>query len=914
MRRLRRWWHRIRGSVAGRRRDDEFAAELEAHLELLTSDNLRLGMSPDEARRAAALRLGNMESLKDHRRDQRGLVSLDGISRDVRVSWRGLIRAPAFTVTCVVTLALAIGANIAIFRLIDRVVLHPLDVPEASHLMAVQRTFESRGRQNRSVSMTWEEASRLRGLSSLQGAALSSASGDRAARPLAVSLDGGASTVAVEGRFVTANYFRVLGVMPAAGRDFGLADDTASAPLVAMLGYNFWRTRLGGDTGVIGRTIRINATRVVVVGVAPGGFTGTELGGIRPDLFLPLMSAPRVSAEGTQTDGRGGFFTGGFRGGVRSPVSPVSQLTIVARLTPERVEHARAELATRAASYQRASPALVPLVETMLPFDSRADLGQFLGLLAGAVGLTLLIGCANLAGLLLARTEERRSELAIRAALGAGRVRLVRQLAVEAGLLAATGGFAAFAVARWMEQGLSAFVLPGGIAVSSLRTGIDVRTVLFAMAATAAAAIVIGLTPAARTASRHLALDIKGKGGGSPRLGVTRLLVGVQVAVCVVLVFSGVLFVRTLSHALSTDLGFDRRGLLSAAVSTSESKLLGDPDPLAPVDALVERVRGIPGVSAVTAGPLPLVGAAHGSTSALRVDGVPVELRAPADIVFVAADYFTTLGQPMRRGRDFDAGDRTGARPVAIVNETAARQLWPEADPLEHHLGLQNGGPDQNLAVVGIVGDVKLKTLRETERAIIYLPRRQHPYYLAGYMAGAGRTFLMARTAGHAGGVAEAIRRAAADAGLPTQSVTTLSQGIDEILMPQRLGRTLLVLLAAIGLTLTLVGIYGLVSCFVARNTKEIGVRLSLGAGTGEIVRALLERTFLPIAAGVVTGSAVAWYGGRYADRFMYGMPGSDPATIALAVVTIVVSGLAAALLPTRRALRINPIETLRAE
>ncbi len=841
------------------------------------------------------------------RSSARARASLASVWPDARYAARRLARRPAMTMAAVATLALAVGANIAIFGLIDRVVLHPLDVPDPSELVTAQRTFKSQGVEYRRASMDWEDVGYARELSALPNVAVSTSSMDRASKRLVVVVNGRDEPLVVDGTFVSENYFRVLGMKPALGRDFAPADNAGDGASVVIVSSAFWGTRLGGAKDVIGRTLHINGVPAVIIGVASPSFTGTDLGVAAPDIFLPLATGPRLATDiGAQTDGRGMHFAGGMNR-ERSSVSPLSDFSVVARLKSREQGHAQAEfVATFGAEWS-----LVPLVDTMLPFDARSDLRQFLLLLAGAVALTFLIGCANLASLLLARTEERRVELAVRAALGAGRWRLVQELGVEAALLAVAGSAAAVLVASWIDQGLSAFVLPGGIAVSSLRHGVDEGTILFASSCAIVAALLIGFAPVLRATSRHLALDVQRQGGSAPRLGGARVLAGVQAAVAVVLVFAGILFVRTLSNALATDLGFDPHGLAAATISAPRS-----PGSYAAIEELVARARDIPGIVAVTAGPLPLVRASEGTQNSVSVDGVPVALKVPIDVVYATAAYFSTLGQPLAGGRDFNDHDRADAEPVAIVNAAAARLLWSTTNPLGHHVKLfaqfSSSTMSADRAVVGVVRDVKLRSLGDAGVPVIYLSRQQNEAYLAGYMAGAGNSFLVFRDSGKVAGIAAALARAATEVGLSLQAVTPLDQRIGEILMPQRLGRALLLLLGAMALALTIVGIYGLTACVVARHTKEIGVRMALGAGEPAIVRAVVGKTYVPVLAGAGVGGVMAWASGRLADRFMYGIHGSDVVTVAGAAAVVIVSAALATWLPARRALRIDPIETLR--
>lgn len=907
------------------RHDADLREEMETHRSLRQEKLERDGPAPPDAASASRRALGNVTLAREDAREVWLVPAIESVWQDVRYAVRSLAKRPLPTVTAILTLALALGANVAIFSLIDRVLLRPLDVPSPEALVTAQGTFEAQGVVTRRTSMNWFYAGRVRDMTTLSDAAIASTGRDRASQRLRVKLPDHADPIgSVQGRFVTANYFRILGLQPTAGRDFNEKDDEPAAPAVVVLSHGFWQRYFGGDAAAIGQTIDINDSAAIVIGVAPRAFAGTDLTETPPDVYLPALTASRLATKtGMYTDGlnRSSNQPGGV---AQSPVSPLSDFVVIGRVAPAEVGRAQAELSALNDSGQlirylagTSNWEIVPLVETMLPFESRSELRQFLGLLGGAVGLTLLIGCANLTGLLLARTEERRAELAIRAALGAGRARLVRATAIQAALLATAGGTAAMVVAYGIDRSLSVFMLPGNVAVSGLRDSGDLRVLVVAMMLTTAAAIVIGLAPSARVAERQLSLDMKGHRRLLPRLGVTPVLVAVQVAVCVVFVFSSGLFIRSLSNGLATDLGFDRSDLIAAAVSVPRGRLFD----VATADALVARARQVPGVASATIGPLPLVRANDVTWRELDVDGVPVELPAPLDVVYASADYFTTLRQAIGRGRDFDARDRAGQQPVVIVNEAAARRFWPDEDPLGRRVGFPppaamraRGAATPEFVVAGVVRDAKLRSLRETGQPVMYLPRAQHEAFLAGVAAGAGSAYLIVRASGDPDRLAQALGPAVEDVGLSVQSVTRLDRTIYDLLMPQRLGRGLLVMLGAVALALTVAGVYGLVSCIVVRSTKEVGIRLALGAGSREIVQTLAAKALVPVTAGVVVGATVAWFGGRLVDRFMYGIPGSDPTTLVIAVAAIVATSVAAALLPTRRALRINPVETLRAD
>jgi len=404
-------------------------------------------------------------------------------------------------------------------------------------------------------------------------------------------------------------------------------------------------------------------------------------------------------------------------------------------------------------------------------------------------------------------------------------------------------------------------------------------------------------------------------------MGASKVLVAAQVALCTVLVFLAALFVRSTSNALGTDLGFDRQNLLTAAMAIPPGRR---PDATESADVahrLAEAARRVPGVVSATIGPLPLSRASDTRRNDVEVDGEIVELSTPVDSVYARTEYFSTLGLTVLRGRAFTDDDRLGGPLVALVNEAAARQFWPNGEAVGKRVGFPppplmrvRGETLSDFLVVGVVRDVKLRALNEAAQPVIYVPRAQHFYFMQGMAHGGAGLHLILRTEGDMAGLADALARVATDTGLSLQSITTLDESIEGLLMPQRLGRGLLALLGTMALALTVVGIYGIVSCIVSRRSKEIGIRLALGASRRDIVLTTLRAAVSPVVAGAVIGGAVALGGGHLVDRFMYGMDGADPATLALAIGVIAATGAVAALVPTRRATRVNPIETLRAD
>ena len=913
MRRLRAVLLRIAGVFGIGRRDREIDGELRAHREMLADEYQRTGMTPAAARQRAAADFGSVAVASEAYRDRQGLPTVDALIQDVRYAVRRLVARPMFATAAIATLALAIGANIAIVSLIDRVVLRPLDVPDPAHLVLAETVTKTPTGERRTRSLWSEDALGLRGMTSFEAIALATPAGAEAGERVRLSIDAAGDVEGLRAKFVTANYFRVLGLRLARGRDFDDADDRQAAAPVVLLSYRLWQAQFGGEATAIGRSVRINGVPADIIGVAPPIFTGTDLGATPPDLFLPLMTAPRLASDtGNQTDGRGRFWNAPSVAGVPSLVSPVSQLVMIGRVRPGAEQRASAEIAGRLKS---ATWSVVPISETLLPIDARTNVRTFLALLGGAVGLTLLIGCANLASLLLARVEERRLELALRSALGASRARLLQQLLVETSLLTVAGGFSAVGVASAIEGALSHFVLPGCVAVPALRETMSTRTILATCVLTALAAALVGAAPAARAFSRQIVLDLKRAAGSSSRLGAARSLVAVQVMVCTVLVFAGGLFVRTLANALTTDLGFNARNLVYVSLFVPPGL---NARALAAVSGLGERVRTIDGVSAVSSGTLPLLPGIIQSQADVIVDGSPATLASPIDRMYVAPEYLTTLGVRLVQGRNFNDTDRFGAPGVAIANQSAARLLWGQGDALDRSVGFPRafrGDFDEpGYRIVGVVGDVKVRELKEDGRAVVYLPTPQHEPFVAGLTAGSRRAALIIRTSASSAALAVPIARLAQEVGLSVQAVTTVAERMDELLMPQRLGRALLSLLGTLALVLTVVGIHGLLLCVVVRQTKEIGIRLALGASARDIVWLIGKAMVAPLVVGLAAGAVVAWLTARYAEAFMYGTTPTDPVTMMATVTVILASGLLAALVPARRALHIDPIETLRSE
>ncbi len=916
------FWRRKRGY-------EDFSEEIRAHIDLEAARLVEDGMDPKAARVEALKRFGNVVASRERFYESRRVVWLDRSVQDLRHAVRVLAKRPAPTAAAILTLALAIGASVSMFSLIDRVLFRPLDVTDPSSLVVVERTTERTGVVSNRQRMHWNRYVQLgeTPMTTLDDIAASSAD---YANGLFVSFGSDQPVEHVPSLFITANYFQVLGLRLAAGREF---DPTGAANLAApaaILSHRLWRTRFGSSPRILSRTIQVNGVTVRIAGVAPEGFDGTQLRARPPDLFFPLLAAPRLLEDtGRGSNGQGGTVIGGTPGVTNpsnvelSPISPIENLTILGRMKPGVVlEQAQAEFAVRMGP--DTGHRLASLNQTALPLQSRADIRQFLTLLAGAVGLTVLIGCANLASLFLARTEERRAELAIRAAIGATRARLVQGIAAEVAVLVLAGGAAGFLVALSIDRGLSAFGLPGKIPLSALRNGVDLRVLVFGVAVTAVVTLLIAFGSAWRGAMVDPARDFR-TNIASARLTPTLYLAGMQVALGVALVFGALLFVRSVSQALATELGFDPDGLVSVAVvPPTQIPFMFEADGGHPLtdsfNAFADRVRAMPGISSATIGPMPLLEGSDRSARVVQVDGVPLEVTDSLEVIYIDSDYFTTLNQGFVRGRNLDDtvqgwNDWSSKSLVGIVNESAMRRFWPDREPIGRRLLITPFMGNGPVTVVGVVRDSKLMSLQAGNPPAIYLSRSQYgPLMAVRLLAFGSREFLILRTALDPPALTPLLREAAAREGLSLGEVTAFDDGLRALIMPQRLARLYLVLLGVVAVLLTGVGAYGVIAHAVARSEKEIGVRRALGAPAADIVRIVTRRTLWPVIGGAAAGSAFALWGGQFANRFMYGIGETDSATIIVAVAIVLVSTVCATAIPVRRALRVNPVETLRAE
>jgi len=815
---------------------------------------------------------------------------------DVRYSLRLMARSPGFTAVAVASLALGIGANSTIFSFVNAVLLRPLAVESEGELVEVY--FSDSGGV-KSGPWSYPDFLDVQAQSDVFRGLLTHA-------PTPVNLTGGAEGEFLLGESVSGNFFSVLGVPAVRGRTFLPEEDGAGAPPVAVLSYDFWQRRFGGDPALLGKSLQLNGIDFTVIGIASRPFKGTWRGFEIP-LWVPMAMETRLNPRPDGEDqhqlrGRRGYFVKGRLAPGVSLEKAQAQVTAIC----DRLAAAYPE------TNQDRKPYLLPSQSVAIHPEIDRALVPVAGLLMGVVGLVLLIACSNVAGLMLVRASGRRKEIAVRLAMGASRGRLIRQLLTESVLLSLLAGLAGLLVARWTANLILAFKPPVPIPVS-LDLGLDGRVLGFTLGLSLLAGLVFGLAPALQASRPDLIPTLKDDvarwGRSYRRAGLRNLLVVAQVAVSLLLLVGAGLFIRSLQSAQSIDPGFSIR---SGLVLMVEPRLAGyrSAEAIAFLERLKERVESLPGVRSVAlADVLPL--GANLQSRVIAIDGQPPPPKGQeleSDFAIVGPAYFSTLAVPILKGREFTPSDRAGAPRVAIVNETMAGKFWPGEDPLGRRFSFPSRrGPAPTLEIVGVARDGKYRTLGEEPRTYFYLP----------YLQEDETTLLVvASTAGSPEVLLPSARRQVKelDAKVPVIETKTITAHLDLMLFPPRMAALLLGLLGFLALVLATMGLYGVIAYSVAQRTREIGIRMALGAERAKVLRMVLGEGMSLVAIGVTLGTALALGVSRVLSGLLFGISATDPVTFLAVPLALGTVALLASLVPARRATRVDPLVALRYE
>jgi len=833
---------------------------------------------------------------------------MDTLLQDVRYGVRMLLKSPAFTVVAVLMLALGIGANTAIFSLTYQVLLRALPVRNPEQLVVLRSPGDKPGHTSSdgddAASFSYPLYKDLRDRNP-------AFSGLLARFGVALSVAGQGSTERAVGELVSGNYFQVLGVTPALGRVFSLQDETApGANPVAVLSYGYWTRHFGRDPAILNKQLTVNGTLLTVVGVARPAFTGVQLGAFT-DVFIPITMKPQMTPNWN---------------GLEDPKD--HWVAILGRLKPG-FSRPRAQVALQPvyhALLQSELPLMKLSAESQRRFLSRpllletgsngrpilqADARQPLIMLTLMVGLVLLITCANMASLLVARGEARQREIAVRLAVGAARWRLVRQLFTENLLLALLGGAAGLLVASW-TLAILVQAMHEGVGALGLESRLDPRVLGFAMGLSLLTAVVFGLAPALRATRTDLHSTLKNLGGSlSHHLSSVRLrkaLIVGQVALTAVLLTAAGLFTRSLLNLKNTNLGLRTDHVVEFTIAP-ELNRYSPPRAIAFVDRLRQSIATLPGVTSVSAASIPILSNSDWGSS-VTIEGYTARENEDMHVWRndVGPNYFATMKTPLLSGREFRDSDNAGTAKVAIVNATFLRRFLPGRNPLGLHIRTGPGNAKPNVEIVGVVKDSKHSDPRDPIRPFVYEPYTQDPTF--------GRATLYVRTVGDLSAMNATLRKTvqSLDPNLPVYDLETLVEQVDDTVFADRLLTFLSLCLGLLAAALAAIGLYGVMTYVVTRRTREIGIRMALGATRESIAGLILREAVRLAAVGVVIGLVAAFAVDRLVASLLYGVGAADPLVFAVAVLLLALVALVAGGLPARRAAGVDPVVALRYE
>jgi len=892
------------------RTEQELTEEIDAYLEMLIEQKVNEGLNPAEARRAALIELGGREQVKERVRDVSAGHQLESLWRDLRYGLQMLRRNPGFTAAAVLSLALGIGANTAIFSLMDAVLLKMLPAKNPEQLFFLERSGVRRdAKEGSGLSYAFFEQLRAR------REAIAGVCAFNPGSRVNVVADGQAEVA--QGQLVSGGFFATLGVNALLGRMITEEDDKIpGAHPVAVISYNYWQRRFTRDPAIVGKSVAVNGHPFTIIGVTPSEFFGVTVGE-SPDLWAPAMMLaqlyPGDSLEQYNNYPRD-FMLARLKPEVteqqaRAVFNAVLQQTLAASSGSQLSPEEQRELRRKSVALNPASRGLSSL---------REQFSEPLRILMAVVGLILLIACANVANLLLARATARKKEIAVRLALGASRFRLIRQLLTESMLLALIGGALGLLFALWGCGFLLALVGSGRDPVF-LKLTLDLRVLGFTAVASLLAGVLFGLAPAWRATRVDLNPALKDGARGSDagsRLGLGKTLVVVQVALSLLLLIGAGLFARSLGKLKSLDAGLNRENVL--LVSTNPM-MIGYQEGRQTADLyqrMLERIRAIPGVRFASLSPQALLGAGGTNTSVV-VQGRAERPEDNADspgrtgipwLCEVGPEYFETVGMTILRGRGLTAQDGENAPRVAVINETFARYYFGDENPIGRRFGTDPDTSGQ-IEIVGVVKDAKYVSLREPALRTYYVPYFQ---YSDRWRA----TTFQIRTAADPTGVIAAVRQAAreVDANLPLFNIKTLAKQVDESIAQERLIGAVSSFFGLLALLLAAVGLYGIMAYAVSQRTHEIGVRMALGAHRGAVLRMVLRQGMKLVLIGAGLGLAASLAVTRVIASQLYDVTPTDPMTFIGAPILLLIAALAACFAPARRATKVDPLVALRCE
>jgi predicted permease len=899
---LRRLWMLMRR----RQFDADFKEEMRLHVELREQEQIQAGLSPREARQAASRRFGNATVLKEKSHMAWGWEWLESFVQDIDYGIRAMLRSPALTIVALLSLALGIGANTAIFSLLDAVMLRSLPVRDPAQLILLGKGNTSGITDDFARTQLYSYPFYRQMLEENQVfsdiAAIFSMTND-----VHGFVEGRIESEPMNVQLVSGTYFTTLGVRAFVGRTLNDADDNSEDDHpVAVISYAWWKRSLGRDPNVLNRKLKLGATTYNIVGVAPPEFFGTKVGEA-PDMWIPLSMVKEVPPN-----------YGGYKDNFSEsllimarlkPGISISEATSNVNLLFRQILLGFPDAKLSRENLQKLDRTKVPLTSMATGLSSlRRQFSEPLQILMAVVALVLLIACANIANLLLARSTARSRELAVRQALGARRTRIIRQLITESLVLALAGGVLGVALASVANRLLLRMV-SGGLDTIPLDVSIDTRLLLFTLAVTIATALIFGTVPAFRGTRLQLTDTLKagrvpqGTNGKNP---LAKALVISQVALSLVLMVGAGLFLRSLVNLNNVDIGFNKENVLRLEIDSSSAGYTpGEPRQVALNQQIEERVSALPNVKAASFSAFTFH---EGSWSSnVIVPGMNTDEDINVKHNVVGAGYFATMQIPLLAGRNFSPSDTSTSRTVAIISEHTAKTLFPLGNPIGRHYRLGDNKPENDVTVIGVAKDVKFHDLAEEPVNLDYFPYTQHPWGFGDFEV---------RYIGGFAPVAAAVQLTihSIDGNLPITRVTTLDEQVARSITNQRLVAQLSAFFGLLAVFLSCIGIYGVMSYVVNKRTNEIGIRMALGARRSNMLWMMLREILTLVSIGVVIGLPVTLAGDRLVSKMLFGLRPSDPVTLVSATVILLIVAAIAGYLPARRASLMDPMVALRYE
>jgi predicted permease len=866
---------RIRGWIDARKMDEEFAQELADHSELLTTEYILRGMAPEEARRSARMQMGGAAQIREDHRKTAGLPGAENLIQDVRYALRTLGKKPAFTVVCILTLGLGIGANTAIFSVVNGVLLRPLPYPKSTRLLQIQENHPGGSNANFTYASYLNLEQRSKSLENIS-----------AFRPWSFNLTGESEPQQITGALVSGNFFAALGTEALLGRTINAQDNQPGGDNhVVILSFALWQSSFGLDPRILGRVLHVSGEEYRVIGVMPKGFDYPD----QSRLWCPLVP------EGELHDNRRAHL-----------------LTVIADMRSGKpFGSAQGEMAAIAQQIETQNPAVDPdMVITAVSLHKSlvAPVQPALLILTCAVVLLLLLACANVGNMLLAQAEARHKEFAIRIAVGAGQRRLLQQLLTESLVLSALGGALGLGIASQSLHFIATLHADYMPRIGEIR--MDWRVLGLTLLVSAFSGLLFGLGPAIAATGTDVNISLKEAVGSVMRPegnGARRALVIAQFAFAVILLVGAGLVGNSFVRLLKVDPGFNSDGVAAIKLFLSPVEYPeGDRKGTVLLRQVLESVRSVPGLISVgLVNALPITG---GPETDFVIQGRPAPLPSnePSAAIRVAdSEYFHTMGIPLLAGREFTEGDNASASRVMLVNQTMARQYWPHEDPIGQRVTMKDWGPPLTGEIVGIVGDVKTNGLETNAEPMIYWPYAQFPQLFNTIVIRSEDDPLRQLPA-----VKNAIWAVAKNQ--PISEIATMDQILADSLARRRLYMALMAVFSTAALLLAAVGVYGMLSYCVNRRTHEMGIRLAIGAERKDVLWLVLGEGITMALAGIAVGVAAALVLTRLMSSLLFGVSASDPITFAGVALLILLVALVASYIPARRATRVDPMVALR--